>query len=183
MQKRNSKRKGDNAERKVCSILEEWTSEEFVRVPASGGLRYIDKTIQHLICGDVVCTNAEFREKFPFQIEVKHYKDLGLRRHYDEAEGKLTKILAQVQRFWEQSQRDAERASSVTKQVGLLWVRENRLGEAHLFIVFIPKMSIVDLKKFKNKYHIIYEDAEKVAIKSTDLTAKVYKSFYNLIKT
>lgn len=183
MQKRNSKRKGDNAERKVCSILEEWTSEEFVRVPASGGLRYIDKTIQHLICGDVVCTNAEFREKFPFQIEVKHYSDLGLRRHYDEAEGKLKKILAQVERFWEQCKRDAERASSVNKQVGLLFLRENRLGEALLFIVFIPKKSIRDLKKFSQKYHIIYEDDEKVAIKSTDLTAKVYKSFYNLIKT
>lgn len=183
MQKRNSKRKGDNAERKVCSILEEWTSEEFVRVPASGGLRYIDKTIQHLICGDVVCTNAEFREKFPFQIEVKHYKDLGLRRHYDEAEGKLKKILAQVERFWEQCKRDAERASSVNKQVGLLFLRENRLGEALLFIVFIPKKSIRDLKKFSQKYHIIYEDDEKVGVKSTDLTSKVYKSFYNLIKT
>ncbi len=181
MQRRNSRKKGQNAERKVCSILEEWTGEEFVRVPASGGLRYVSKTIQPLICGDVVCTNADFRQKFPFQIEVKHYKDLGLKRHYDEAEGKLTKILAQVQRFWEQSQRDAERASSVTKQVGLLWVRENRLGEAHLFIVFIPKMSIRDIKKFSDKYPLIYEDTEKVAVKSINLTAKAYKSFYNMI--
>jgi len=182
MQKRNSRRKGQNAERKVCSILEEWTGQEFVRVPASGGLRYASKTIQHLICGDVVCTNAEFRESFPFQVEVKHYKDLGLKRNYDEAEDRITKILAQVQRFWGQSQRDAERASSVNKQVGLLWVRENRLGEAHLFIVFIPTDSIADIKKFTKKYNIIYQDAEKVAIKSTDLTSKVYKSFYNLIK-
>ena len=69
----NSKIKGNRSELVVTKLLTEWTGHEFVRVPQSGGLRWKDRSD---ICGDVINNDRDF--DFPFSIEAKSYKNVGL---------------------------------------------------------------------------------------------------------
>ena len=95
----NSKRKGIRNEYAVAQYLSKWTGQEFVRIPASGGLRW--KNAQN-ICGDLLCTNLDY--KFPFAVETKHLKN-GLVIRPTLSNG------SHFYKVWVQAKEDAERAS------------------------------------------------------------------------
>lgn len=115
----NSRNKGCLNERNLCKVLEAWTGQEFARTPASGGLRWFNAPD---VIGDVICCNREFY--FPFAVETKHYKIVTVES--------VLRQNSKVYTFWEQAERDGERA----KKVPLLFLRENNMpsGSYYLFV-------------------------------------------------
>lgn len=67
----NSKQKGSSNERACARALQLWTGYKFVRVPASGGLRWQNS---NNVTGDLICD--EVGVDFSFSIETKHLQKL-----------------------------------------------------------------------------------------------------------
>lgn len=110
----NSKVKGNRNELIVTKVLQEWTGHEFVRVPASGGLRWQNRMN---VCGDVISTDPDF--DFIFSIETKAIKNLGLEDSWDINLRKNSKIYG----YWDQCKRDAE----VAGKIPFLIIRHNNM--------------------------------------------------------
>ena len=105
----NSKKKGDNNERIVASLLSEWTGVKFTRVPRSGGL---DWKNNDTVYGDVVSTDRDFN--FPFSIETKAYKDINVGLN-------TLRKNSIVFKFWQQCVWDAEKSGKIP----MLLIRKN----------------------------------------------------------
>jgi len=120
----NSKVKGNRNELEVTKLLQDWTGHEFTRVPMSGGLRWKNRMD---ICGDVINVDPSF--KFPFSVEAKSYKNLGL-PHNDNTLRSNSIIYS----FFDQCERDAEASGKVP----LLIVRENKMpkNQHYIFLDF-----------------------------------------------
>jgi Holliday junction resolvase len=133
-QKINSKVKGNRAELVVSKLLSDWLGTEVVRVPQSGGLHW-----QHSarVCGDVIVTDPKV--DFPFSVEVKSYKNLGLPRN-----DRLLRKNSIIFTFFEQCKRDAVAA----KKVPFLIVRENQMSKDQ-YIIFLD-FTIDQLMKLEN---------------------------------
>lgn len=137
----NSKRKGNENELVVCSVLQQWTlGEEFVRVPASGGLRW--KNLVN-ICGDVIPTNHKFN--FIFSTETKHRKDIKLGE--GEFHIRYTSALAKA---WYQCKRDSIRINKIP----MMMLRENGMP-AGTFMVFFEEDVTLVLRSM-NMLHCMY---------------------------
>jgi Holliday junction resolvase len=117
----NSKVKGNKGELAAAKLLTQWLGTEVVRVPQSGGLHW-----QHSarVCGDIIVTDPTF--DFIFSVEVKNYKNLGLKNGFD-IELRKNSI---IYKFFAQCQRDAE----VVNKIPLLMVRYNGMKGGTYFI-------------------------------------------------
>lgn len=122
----NQKQKGNRNELVVAKLLSEWTGSEFTRVPMSGGLRWKNAVN---ICGDVVSTDPSF--DFPFSVETKHIKYLGI-DWKDLNQGYQLRKNSVLYRYFEQASRDAERAGKKP----LLIIRQNDMPEKEYFLIF-----------------------------------------------
>lgn len=156
-QKINSKVKGNRSELVVTKLLTEWTGHEFVRVPQSGGLRWANRAD---VCGDVINNDHNF--DFPFSIEAKSYKNVGLA---SEMPSELRKNSI-IYTFFEQCKRDAKAAGKIP----LLIVRQNGMptGQYYIFL----HMTLMQIMKIYNYIHPKYE-GELLGFKSKEFFEKV----------
>jgi hypothetical protein len=136
----NSKVKGNRNELEVTKLLQQWTGHEFTRVPMSGGLRWKNRMD---ICGDVINVDPGFI--FPFSVEAKSYKNLGL-SHSKVAVLRSNSI---IYTFFEQCRCDA----NATKKTPFLIVRENQMPKDKHYIflelTFAQAMSIENYITYK----------------------------------
>lgn len=122
-QRINSKRKGNANELTLTKVLTAWTNEEWVRIPGSGNIRWQNRMN---VCGDLICTNNDF--DFPFSIETKHVKSLGL-----DPETRYTlRVNSVIFTYYAQCERDAK----VVNKIPLLIIRENGMGK-NCYYVFL----------------------------------------------
>ena len=117
----NSKNKGNKAERVVAKLFEDWTGEEWCRVPQSGGLQWSNKI---LASGDIMMTDPLALAHFPFSIEVKFYKEITF-------QDLILPNQSTLQKFYTQSQRDGE---SIGK-LPLVMFRYNRMPKNMFFVM------------------------------------------------
>jgi hypothetical protein len=131
----NSKVKGNRGELAAAKLLSKWLNTEVVRVPQSGGLHW-----QHSarVCGDVIVTDPKF--DFIFSVEVKTYKNLGLKNGFD-AELRKNSI---IYRFFAQCQKDAEAAGKIP----FLMVRHNGMKKDTYWIFL--NFELLQLMKIGN---------------------------------
>lgn len=134
-QKINSKVKGNRSELVVTKLLTEWTGREFVRVPMSGGLRWKNRMD---ICGDVINVDPTF--DFPFSVEAKSYKNLGLPTEYSYELRKNSVIYT----FFVQCERDA----IIANKYPFLIVRQNGMPKDQYYIFLALKFE--QLMKISN---------------------------------
>lgn len=156
-QKINSKRKGNSNELNVANLLSQWTKEEFVRIPGSGNIRWQNRMN---VCGDLICTNNNF--DFPFSVETKAYKNMGLAVY---APSDLRKNSV-IYTFFEQCERDAKAA----KKIPFLIVRQNGMpaGQYYIFL----HMTLMQIMKIYNYITPKYE-GELLGFKSKEFFEKV----------
>jgi hypothetical protein len=131
----NSKVKGNRNELAVTKLLSDWTGHEFTRVPRSGGLRWKNRMD---ICGDVINVDQTFH--FPFSVEAKSYKNLGLPDKYPHELRKNSIIYT----FFDQCKKDAE----AVDKIPLLIVRENQMPKDQHYIFLA--LSLDQLMKIGN---------------------------------
>lgn len=166
----NSKQKGDGNELVACSVLKEWTGEEFVRVPRSGGLRW-----QHTqnICGDMISTNPDF--DFIFSVETKHLKEDSL--DFTLQAPATNRPMSEI---WLQCRRDAERSNKIA--MGL--IRVNGMNAAEYVVLFGEAVA----KKLQERMNIVPEYEYMVGneliygYSSTFVFSVGYEYFYNVLK-
>lgn len=132
----NSKVKGNRSELVVAKLLSDWTGHEFVRVPMSGGLRWKSRED---ICGDVINVDKKTFD-FPFSVEAKSYKNLGLAVLMP---SNLRKNSI-VYNFFEQCKRDAEAAGKIP----FLIVRQNGMQKDQYYIFL--SMNLLQMMKIFN---------------------------------
>lgn len=108
----NSKRKGNTNELALTKFLNLWTGLEFQRVPSSGGLGWTS-SVQTV--GDVVCTTPDV--VFPFTIETKHLKNIGL----SSMKGIMLRSNSIIYTHWTQCIREGKAANKIP----LFFVRDN----------------------------------------------------------
>ncbi len=114
----NSKIKGNKNELAAAKFMTKWTGVKFARTPGSGGLRWVNSAA---VCGDITCEDQDY--KFPFTIEAKAYKKVGLT---------LNRKNSKIFTFWEQAKADAKRA----KKLPMLLVRINGMPKDE-FVVYV----------------------------------------------
>jgi len=117
----NSKVKGNRNELEVTKLLQAWTGHEFTRVPMSGGLRWKNRMD---ICGDVINVDPTF--SFPFSVEAKSYKNLGLPNE----PGRVLRSNSIIYTFFDQCSRDA----MASNKIPFLIVRENQMPKNQHYI-------------------------------------------------
>ena len=156
-QRINSKVKGNRSELVVTKLLTEWTGKEFVRVPMSGGLRWKNRMD---ICGDVINVDPTF--DFPFSVEAKSYKNVGLASEMPQELRKNSVIYT----FFEQCQRDAK----ATSKIPFLIVRQNGMptGQYYIFL----HLTLMQIMKMYNYIHPKYE-GDLLGFKSKEFFEKV----------
>jgi hypothetical protein len=130
-QKINSKRKGNINELTATKVLTEWVGTEFVRVPRSGGIRWKNRAD---VCGDVINNDPSF--KFPFSVETKHVKNLGI--NPDKLDLRRNSV---IYRYWAQCNRDACAANKTP----ILMIRDNgmKTGTYYIFIYLSYKQAFM----------------------------------------
>jgi hypothetical protein len=153
----NSKVKGNRNELEVTKILTDWTGHEFTRVPMSGGLRWKNRMD---ICGDVINVDPTFH--FPFSVEAKSYKNVGLA---SEMPGDLRKNSV-IYTFFEQCKRDA----GAVNKIPMLIVRQNGMASGQ-FYVFLS-LTLLQIMKIYNYIHPKYE-GELLGFKSKEFFEKI----------
>lgn len=172
-ERKNSRRKGNKAEREVCKWFKQWTGYDFARVPSSGGLRW--KRVNDTV-GDITCTDKTHGNKFPFTIESKSYKTLDI----------LPVVIGnkmKIEEFWEQAKADGIRGNKEP----LLFMRYNGM-KANTYFVLINEDTgklIIDLLDHKFNYPIIKvtKSSDKYyIISSEDMVRVDYKKIYKVIR-
>lgn len=128
----NSKRKGNDNERKACDLLEKWTGYPFARVPSSGGLRWKNMS---LVVGDLVCTEEDV--KFDFVVETK-----ALAQIFTGKSSEVTTIF----KVWAQAENDCMRTKN---KVPLLLLRDNGMPTGAYYVIFSDDI----LKKIGSDIH------------------------------
>lgn len=111
----NSKIKGNKGELEAVKLLTAWTGEKLKRVSWFVGGK-----------GDVISDDEDF--KFGFNVEVKFYKDLGLKHS-----APWLRTNSCIHTFMAQCQRDA----AATGKKPMLMVRENGMPK-ELYYIFFP---------------------------------------------
>ena len=129
----NSKVKGNSNELNVAHLISAWTGKEFVRVPMSGGLRW-GKRID--ICGDIINVDRNF--DFPFSIETKHVKNLGIQ------DKNILRKNSVIYTYFNQCHRDADASGKRP----FLMVRQNNMPKDSYYIFLSLNFEI--LMKIKN---------------------------------
>lgn len=152
----DGKAKGNKAERVVAQMFTAWTGQRFSRVPASGGLRFFK---DNGITGDIICPQGF---DFPFNIEVKFYKDLGFNG------GENMKLRYQVKKFWQQCLTDAG-----DTKYPLLVCRDNSCKQYYLFTRQFFKGIKIEL----NVQFVGEEDVVKVYCLESILSKLSYYEF------
>lgn len=155
----NSKAKGNTNERAAAHALTEWTGHEFTRVPQSGGLRW-DNRVN--VCGDLISTDPDF--DFMFNIEVKHYRSLGLKKSIQ-----ILRKNSVVFRFMEQCKADAKASGKKP----FLMLRENGMKKDTWYI-FLP-VTFAQYISFMNHLPIRFTDEKG------DLAGFPSESFFSKI--
>lgn len=127
----NSKQKGNTNERACAKALKLWTGVPFVRVPASGGLRWQNATNT---AADLICDSADFY--FPLTVETKALAEIFTPRTLP-ARSRLFTI-------WEQVYADAVRSDKIP----LAMLRSNGMpaGEYHFILAAGMGGSMLALK-------------------------------------
>src|SRR5688572_26741286 len=121
----NSRKKGANGEKLAISWLCSWTGMKFVRVPASGGLRWKNTTNS---VGDIICDEPNYI--FPLSIEVKFVRDINFEHLLYHRNSKNRKM-PRIQQFWQQALNDSKRG----KKRPFLMMRYNGMPSNTFFIV------------------------------------------------
>jgi hypothetical protein len=162
----NSRNKGSKNERKITALFKDWTGHDFTRTPASGGLRWAKN---NSIIGDITCSDESHKDRFPFTIECKSYREINF-EHLLSANTNI-KILE----FWSQAMKDALRA----EKCPILMVRYNGMP-SDMHYLFLPLRffsSIEDDMDFEFGYLKFIGDAIGFAILSSrDFFKTDYKS-------
>jgi len=150
MKKRiNSKAKGNNAERAVVKILNEYfNTDRFKKVPQSGAFgtihsKSLSKTEAQVFIGDIITP-----EEFPFILEVKHYKDVDMWKIFETGETQWDEQL-------EEEELNLEKSGK--KGVVLVFKKNNRK-----FIAMFKK-DLLDIKTYPKM-----EFEDKIAVPFTD---------------
>lgn len=156
-QKINSKIKGNRSELVVTKLLMGWTGHEFARVPQSGGLGW---KYRMDICGDVINVDPTFY--FPFSVEAKSYKNVGLA---SEEPSDLRKNSI-IYTFFEQCKRDADAAGKIP----FLIVRQNEMPKDQYYIFL--HMTLMQIMKMYNYIHPKYE-GDLLGFRSKEFFEKV----------
>jgi hypothetical protein len=149
----NSKVKGNRNELEVTKLLQTWTGHEFTRVPMSGGLRWKNRMD---ICGDVINVDPTFH--FPFSIEAKSYKNLGL-PHNNSHTIRSNSI---IYTFFNQCKRDAV----ASKKTPFLIVRENQMPKDQHYIFL--ELTFDQMMKLENYLTPKYFGAELAGYRSNE---------------
>ena len=169
----NGKKKGNKAERELAKWWQQWTSFEFTRVPASGGLRW--KTMVNTTTSDLICANDRHNRRFQFSIESKSYKDINFEHLI------LGNKKAKIREFWDQTNNDAERSSKVP----ILFMRYNNMAKNTWFVIipyyvydlFFPNLITWDY----NRFHVTGKD-NLVILNSNDLLKIDYMKLHLKLK-
>lgn len=114
----NSKVKGSQNERACAKSLEAWTGYHFVRVPASGGLRWRDS---QNVSADLICDEPGV--DFIYSLETKHLKSITIKRTLSSSSAIFT--------IWNQVISDAVR--SVKIPMALL--RSNGMDKGEYYLI------------------------------------------------
>ena len=166
----NSKVKGNRNELALSHWLSAWTGLDFKRVPSSGGLGWKD-SVQTV--GDVVCVTKG--ADFPFTIETKHLKTLGL------GKGSLLRNNSKVFTIWEQCEIEGKAANKVP----LFFGRSNGM-KANAWWVFMGEDLAFNIKATHHminfKYKGFKEDLVLYGMHSDDFKNFDYKQLYELVK-
>jgi len=161
----NSRSKGRRGEAKACDFFHEWSGMKFVRVPASGGLRWKNTTNT---TGDIIADEPNY--VFPFSVEVKNMAEINFQHLiYD--------VKSDIKKFWSQALSDAKRG----KKVPILLMRQNgkRGGfPGDMFFVVLPK-KFVDGLEYDIKPRIEY-NRSFVIFNTRILKLIPYKEVQNL---
>ena len=162
----NSRNKGSKNERKVTALYKDWTGYDFSRTPASGGLKWKSN---NSIIGDITCSDESHKDRFPFTIECKSYKEVNFEQLL--SANKNIKILE----FWSQAVKDAWRA----KKTPILMVRYNGMP-SDLHYLFLPLRFFVGVEddfEFEFGYlKFIGEDTGFAILSSRDFFKSNYKT-------
>lgn len=166
----NSRRKGKTNEVAVAKFFSTWTGSKFASVPSSGGLRWKDAGDT---LGDITCTDRKFF--FPFVVEAKFYKSLGIQR------SKKLRVNSIIYGFWDQVTRDVARSQD--KKYKLLVVRENGMKAGQFYIIVDKSLEIVLRYKVTWLFVGIANDGSKLyGFCNDDLLHVNYNEFVGILK-
>lgn len=153
----NSKLKGNRNELNLTKVLQKWTGHEFARVPRSGGLRWKNRAD---VCGDVINVEDTVFD-FPFSVETKHVKSLGIALNYPN----VFRLNSVVFRYFRQCQRDADAVGKIP----VLIVRSNGMKANTYYVVLnlqthqlngLPVRHTIGGMCWEDKYCIFAYDSE-----------------------
>lgn len=169
----NSKKKGSKAERELAKWWKQWTSMEFTRVPASGGLRW--KSMVNTTTSDLICADDRHSRRFQFSIECKSYKDINFEHLL------LGNKSSDIIKFWTQCETDAERSNKVP----ILFMRYNGMAKNIYFVVMPFYLYKLLHKKILNWDYNRFEVRGKneiVVMNSKDLLKVDYMELHKELK-
>lgn len=174
MAKINSRSKGSKNERELCKFFQDWTSYEFARVPASGGLRW--KNTQNTV-GDIICTDNFHSRRFKLTIETKFYKDINF-EHFI-----LGNKNVKLNEFWEQAKDDGIRSNKIP----IVFMRYNNMPKQTWFVMASIELFneiYLDLNgKFDyGRISIIDNGDPRIIFNSNDLLRTNYKQIHKMVK-
>lgn len=168
----NGKKKGNKAERELCKWFEKWTSFEFARIPASGGLRW--KGLTNATTGDIICTDDRHGRRFLLSVESKSYSSINFEHLL--LDNKSNSVLE----FWNQANDDAKRANKIP----ILFMRYNGLKKDTYFVVIAKDFYNILPKgiKFDYNHFIVNGKNPMVILNSNDLLKFDYLTIHKSLK-
>lgn len=171
----NGKKKGNKEERVLCSFWKEWTTFDFTRVPASGGLRW--KGMVNTTTSDLICADDKHSRRFQFSIECKSYKDIKFEHLI------LGNKSCDILKFWDQCCEDSKRG----KKVPILFMRYNGMPRRTYYTIiptWLYKLACnYGLEKGKNTVvKVDNPNYNFVIINSNDLLMINYLNFHKALK-
>lgn len=131
----NSKKKGNRFELSVSKWLTEWTGYKFQRTPYSGANHF-----NRELASDVMCSDPKHQFRCRISIECKSYKDIKFEHILLGNKG------SEVNKFWAQASRDAQRANKVP----ILCMRYNAMPKGEFFFVISASYALPFWKVMAN---------------------------------
>ena len=167
--KMNSKKKGSKFERNIAKWFTSWTGFKFQRTPYSGANHYNKD-----LASDIMCSDERHAHRCKISIECKSYRDIKFEHLLLGNKG------AEIEKFWEQVNRDATRSNKVP----ILCMRYNSMPSNDFFFVFPGYMKKAFLGVFSEPTLTISFKGHTlvVAMAHTVLESVDYKEVHKLAK-
>lgn len=123
----NSKSKGSRFERAVSKWLTDWSGYKFERNRAGSGAWHTNKDS----VSDITCTDERHAHRCKLSFECKSYRDIKFEHVLLGTKG------SEIEKFWAQASRDAERAH----RIPILIMRYNSMPRSEFFLAVDSSMA------------------------------------------